>query len=152
MARATTKRKARPKSRSRVPSPFRVFISYSSHDSWIAEQIGKGIEGLGAKTWLDKHALKGGDEVRKKIIRGIRGSTEVIVLLSPESQESHWVSFEIGAALGRGKKNVTPILHNLRVEDMGPLLQGFKAIYLNDFDTFLIELKQRIKLWVDRKR
>lgn len=151
MPRATTKRKTRPKSGDRVPPPFRVFISYSSHDSRIAARIGKGIEAVGATKRLDKHLLKGGDDVRGTILKAIRESDEVIVLLSPESQKSHWVSYEIGAAQGRNKR-VTPILHNLREEDMGPLLQGFKAIYLNDFDDFLIELEQRINRFVDRKR
>lgn len=151
MKRATSKRKTRPKSGGRVPPPFQVFISYSSHDSRIAARIGKGIEAVGATKRLDKHFLKGGDDVRETILKEIRESAEVIVLLSPESQKSHWVSYEIGAAQGHGKR-VTPILHNLRAKDMGPLLQGFKAIYLNDFDDFLIELKQRINKWVDRKR
>lgn len=151
MPRTTTKRKTRPKSGGRVPPPFKVFISYSSHDSRIAARIGKGIEAVGATKRLDKHFLKGGDDVRETILKEIRESTEVIVLLSPKSQMSHWVSYEIGAAQSRNKR-VTPILHNLRAEDMGPLLQGFKAIYLNDFDDFLIELKQRINKWVDRTR
>jgi hypothetical protein len=150
MPRATTKRKTKLKSGGRIPSPFRVFISHSSHDSWIAGQIGKEIEALGAEKWLDKHALKGGDEVRKKIIEGIRACSEVILLLSPESVKSQWVSLEIGVALGQ-RKRVTPILHNLRPKDMGAL-QDIKAIYLNDFDDFLIELKRRIDKWLARKR
>lgn len=146
MPRARTKRKTNPKTR-RDPLPFQVFISHSSHDSWIAGQIGKEIEALGAAISLDKHFLKGGDDVRAKIIEEIVKSTEVIVLLSPESQKSHWVSFEIGVAQGQDKP-VTPVLRDLRAEDMGPLLQGKKAIYLNDFADFLkVELKPRIHKW-----
>lgn len=88
--------------------------------------------------------------VRETILKEIRES-EVIVLLSPESQKSHWVSYEIGAAQGRDKR-VTPILHNLRAEDMGPLLQGFKAIYLNDFDDFLIELAREARAFSNNSR
>lgn len=112
---------------------------------------------MGARIWLDKHVLKGGDDVRERIINAICESTEVIVLLSPESQKSQWLSTEVGLALGQ-RKPLTPILHNVRPEEMMGPLQGVKAIYLNDFDSFLIELKQRIKLKqqinkrVDRKR
>ena len=60
------------------------------------------------------------------------------------------MAIEIGAALGQHRR-VTPILHNLRPKDMGPL-QGIKAIYLNDFDDFLIELKRRIDKWLARKK
>jgi hypothetical protein len=150
MPRARTKRKTSPKSGGRVSPPFQVFISHSSHDSWIAGQIGKEIEALGARTWLDSHVIKGGDEVLKEIKRGIVESNEVIVLLSPQSQKSQWVFTEVGLALGQDKL-MTPILHNVRPADMGPL-QSKKAICLNDFKSFLIELRQRIKKWSDRKR
>jgi hypothetical protein len=72
------------------------------------------------------------------------------VLLSPQSQKSQWVFTEVGLALGQDKL-MTPILHNVRPADMGPL-QSKKAICLNDFKSFLIELRQRIKKWSDRKR
>jgi TIR domain len=139
MANSRQKRKEKTKA-------YVVFISHSSRDAWIAGQIGEEIEALGAKKWLDKHDLQGGDEVLNKIIAGIRASREVILLLSPESVKSHWVSIEIGAALGR-RKRVTPILYNLSPREMGPL-QGIKAIRLNDFDDFLIELKGRIDKWL----
>ena len=75
------------------------------------------------------------------------------MLLSPDSQVSQWVPTEVGMALVLDK-HLTPILHNVLPEEMMRPLQGYKAIYLNDFDTFLIELKQRIKLKerIDRKR
>ncbi|HXU37720.1 MAG TPA: toll/interleukin-1 receptor domain-containing protein [Blastocatellia bacterium] len=153
MPRARIKRKPTRKSSDRILLTFQVFISHSSQDSWIAGQMGKEIEALGAKIWLDKHAIKGGDEVSKKITQGIRGSSELVVLLSPESQKSQWVSDEVGWALGQ-RKHVTPILHYIRPEDMMQQLRDRKAIPLNDFDSFLIELKQRIKLKerIDRKR
>jgi TIR domain-containing protein len=153
MPRARIKRKPTWKGRDRVLLPFQVFISHSSHDSWIAGQIGKEIEALGATIALDKHFLKGGDDLRKKIIEEIRESTEVIVLLSPESQKSQWVPTEVGMALSLDK-DLTPILHNVLPEEMMRPLQGYKAIYLNDFDSFLIELKKRIewKKRIDRRR
>jgi hypothetical protein len=146
MPRARTKHKPKPNSRGRVPLRFQVFISHSSHDAWIAGQIGKEIEALGATVALDKHFLKSGDDIRKKIIEEILESDEVIVLLSPESQKSQWVWVEVGLALGQDK--LTPILNKIRPEKMMAPIQGKKAYDLNDFDSFLIELKERI----DRKR
>jgi hypothetical protein len=70
MARATTKRKTKPKIGSRIPPPFKVFISYSSRDSRIAARIGKRIEAVGATKRLDKHFLKGGDDVLRRSSRG----------------------------------------------------------------------------------
>ncbi|HSB07883.1 MAG TPA: toll/interleukin-1 receptor domain-containing protein [Blastocatellia bacterium] len=153
MPRARTKRQTSLSSRHRAPLPFQVFISHSSHDAWVAGQIGKEIEALGATIALDKHFLKGGDDINKKIIEEIRKSTEVIVLLSPESQKSQWVPTEVGMALALDKY-LTPILYNVLPEEMMRPLQVVKAIDLNDFDSFLIELRQRIKKKerIDRKR
>ena len=100
--------------------------------------MAKEIEARGAKAWLDTHDVKGGDELRKQIVDGIRVCRELVLLLSPQSTESHWVSMEIGAALGQLKR-VTPILHQLSNKDFGPL-EGIKAVYLNDFEHFLVRI------------
>jgi len=49
------------KKRKAKPAAYVVFISHSSADIWIAEQIDRQITALGANTWLDKKDLKGGD-------------------------------------------------------------------------------------------
>ena len=123
--------------------PYVVFISHSSSDSWVANQMAKEIEARGAKAWLDRHDIAGGDELRKQIMDGVRVCRELVLLLSPQSTESHWVSMEIGAALSQ-RKRVTPILHQLSHKDFGPL-EGIRAVHLNDFETFLLELETRIE-------
>ena len=104
--------------------------------------MAKEIEARGGRAWLDRYDITGGDDLRKKIMDGLRVCRELVLLLSPQSTESHWVSIEIGAALGQ-RKRVTPILHQLSHMDFGPLA-GLKEILLNDFDTFLLELETRI--------
>ena len=80
------------------PSAYTVFISHSSKELWIAGQIAKEIELLGAKSWLDKKDLRGGDEIRRTVKRGIRSSQEAVILLSAQSITSQWVIFEVGVA------------------------------------------------------
>ena len=104
--------------------------------------MAKEIEARGGKAWLDRHDITGGDDLRKKILDGLRACRELVLLLSPQSTESDWVSIEIGAALGQ-RKRVTPILHQLSHMDFGPLA-GIKEILLNDFDSFWLELETRI--------
>lgn len=125
-----------------APAAYTVFISHSSKESWIAQQISKEIEALGAKTWLDLKDLRGGDDIRRSVKRGIRASQEAIVLLSAHSVTSQWVIYEVGIADGQGKR-ITPILNNIAHDEVAPL-QGIKAIDLNDFDNFLLELAGRI--------
>jgi hypothetical protein len=133
------------------PPAYTVFISHSSKESWIAKQIAKEIETLGARTWLDLKYLHGGDEIRRSIERGIRTSHEAIVLLSANSITSQWVIYEVGAAHIQ-RKRVTPILNNLAPDETLEPLKGIKALDLNDFDKFLVELAERIKKHLGNNR
>ena len=72
-------------------------------------------------------------------------------MLSPNSASSQWVIYEAAIADGQGKR-VTTVLNNLAPEDVSVPLQGVKAVDLNDFDTFLVELAGRIKNRLGRSR
>ena len=82
---------------------------------------------------------------RMRIIRGIDACQEAIVLISPNSVNSQWVSFEIGGVRAQHKR-VTPILNNVRPDDMAPM-KDIKSIDLNKFELFLAQLKRRIDLF-----
>jgi hypothetical protein len=128
---AKSRKKPKVKAQSYV-----VFISHSSSDLWIAEQMAKLIRALGAKVWLDKKDLKGGDVMADAIIGGIDACNEAVVLVSPKSVESHWVIYEIGAVSGQHKR-VTPILNQVNPDAIAPM-KGVKSIDLNQFGDFLI--------------
>src|SRR5436190_1670704 len=53
------------------------------------------IKSFGVDCWLDEKDLEGGDIIPDEIIRGIDACQEAIVLISPNSVNSQWVSFEI---------------------------------------------------------
>jgi len=122
--------------------PYTVFISHSSSDSWIANQMSKEIEALGAETWLDTMKLLGGDNIKEEIGKGITRCREAIVLVTPKSIESTWVTLEIGI-LFEQRKRITPILCYASPEEI-KMLSDVKAIDLNDFDDFLAQLRQRM--------
>ena len=63
-------------------------------------------------------------------------------LISPNSVNSQWVSFEIGGVLAQHKR-VTPILNNVRSDEMAPM-KYIKSIDLNRFEEFLGQLESRI--------
>jgi hypothetical protein len=131
------------KKRKAKPAAYVVFISHSSSDLWIAEQMAKLISALGANVWLDKKDLKGGDVMNDAIIGGIDACNEALVLVSPNSIKSpHWVIYEIGAVSGQHKR-VTPILNQVDPDAIAPM-KGVKSIDLNQFDDFLIQLKKRV--------
>src|SRR5260370_34649938 len=117
MAKARKKQKAKGGHKKSVRSRYVVFISHSSYDAWIARTIADQIESLGGECWLDEKDLEGGDVIPDKIIRGIDACHEAIVLISPNSVNSQWVSFEIGGVRAQ-QKRVTPILKNVKPEEI----------------------------------
>jgi hypothetical protein len=123
--------------------PYVVFVSHSSEDEWIAEVIAEKIKAVGGKPWLDKMDLEGGDDILDRMIKGIDSCAEGIVLVSPASVGSQWVLFEIGAVRGQHKR-MTPILNGVKYDAVKPL-SGVKAIELNQFKSFLNQLRKRIK-------
>ena len=129
-------------SKGRKGSEYVVFISHSSLDAWIARTIAEKIQSLGVDCWLDLKDLEGGDVIPDEIIRGIDACDEAIVLISPNSLNSRWVSFEIGGVLAQHKR-VTPILNNVRPDEMAPM-KDIKTIDLNKFEEFLAQLERRV--------
>jgi hypothetical protein len=125
-----------------LQSPYSVFVSHASADSWVANQIAEAIARAGAEPWLDETDLEGGDDILERIRHGIDRCDEAIVLLSTESIKSPWVIFEIGGAYMQHKR-VTPILYHVTSEGMP--ISGFKGIDLNKFDQFLLQLTKRIR-------
>jgi TIR domain len=101
------------------------------------------VSALGAVAWLDIKDLEGGDLISAKIREGLDACQEAVVLISPKSEGSRWVVFEIGAVWGQHKR-ITPILNNVSLDAIAPLKE-VKAVDLNDFDRFLSELEKRIQ-------
>src|SRR5713101_8018536 len=139
-----------PKSSKRQKrSRYTVFISHSSLDAWIARVMAEKIQSIGVDCWLDEKDLEGGDVIPDEIIRGIDACQEAIVLISPNSVNSQWVSFEIGGVRAQHKR-VTPVLNNVKPQQMAPM-QDTKGIDLNKFEQFLAQLKRRISQAQRRK-
>lgn len=87
-----------------------VFISYSTKNSLFADLTKLKLDAQGICVWLDAGDLRGGEEWRGSIDRGIAQSDVMVVILTPASCASSYVTYEWGFALGM-KKKVIPILH-----------------------------------------
>lgn len=129
---------------------YHVFISHSTTDLFIAKVMAEKIKAAGAQVWLDVQNLEGGAPLKAQIIEGMRTCKEAIVLVSPKSVESAWVTYETGLAEGR-RLRVTPILINVAY-DANPVLKDLKAIDINSFDEYLEQLKRRIRTFRQNRR
>lgn len=91
------------KARRRLRPNFHVFISYSKVDRSIALEISKLLAEMGIPYFFDEKDIGWGKDVTKTIGAALTASTHVIVILSPTSVGSSWVSFEVGQAEALGK-------------------------------------------------
>ena len=66
------------------------------------------------------------------------------MLLSHYSIKSNWVVAELGAAWGL-EKRITSIIDKITPDEMQDIISLYKAIDLNDFDRYIVELINRVK-------
>lgn len=93
-----------------------VFISYSSEDENIAQELAAALTELGVKNFLDKKDIAPGEDINKKIKKELSECSAVIVIVSPATARSSWVPFEIGHAMAKQKK-ILPFLTHQSLED-----------------------------------
>jgi len=140
MAKSQAARRSAPRESSR----YLVFVSHATADKWLAKTICERIEQFGAATFRDDRDIQGGDDIPEVIRKKIIQANELLVLLTPESVDRPWVLLEVGAAWGRKKKSrIVAVLCHVTVDTIPKLIASKKAFPLNDFDTYLKELRER---------
>src|SRR5207237_2203718 len=93
------------------------------------------IEQTGATTFRDDRDINGGDDIPEEIRRQIKQSSELVVLLTPQSTNRQWVTLEVGAAWGSSRnKRIVVVLYHVSVDPIPAIIKSKKAIQLNDFD------------------
>lgn len=101
----------------------KVFLSYSSRDSDFAELAKLKLEASGIEVWLDQGTLRPGEEWRNAIEEGINSSDALIVVLSPNSSTSSYVTFEWAYAFGKEKKIIPVLIQEAEIHPRLQLLQ-----------------------------
>jgi hypothetical protein len=89
-----------------VPGPRpRVFISYASADESLAARIFSSLQRKGFEPWLDKDALRGGEDWNLMIEDQLRETDFVLVLQTPAlaAKKVGYVNKEIAVACERSK-------------------------------------------------
>jgi hypothetical protein len=125
-------------------SKYQVFVSHATNDKWLAKVICEKIEKFGASTFRDDRDINGGDDIPEEIRRHIKGSREIIVLLTPESISRPWVLLECGAAWG-WRKRIVPVLCHVEVDPIPEMIKTKKVVKINDFENYLRELLIRVE-------
>ena len=102
-----------------------VFISHCQADSKFARGCQRRLAEKGFETWRS-NSIKGGNDWRREIDSAIKEAFALIVVISPESKTSEYVTYEWAFAWGAGIK-VIPLL--LKETEIHPRLESLQ--YLN---------------------
>ena len=85
-----------------------VFISYSRKDQTYARSLADDLRRHGCEVWIDDR-IDYGDRWWRTIVQAIRSSAALIVVMTPDAEESDWVEKETMLAQREGKP-ILPLL------------------------------------------
>jgi hypothetical protein len=128
----------------------RVFVSHSGDDIWVAAQMARCIDELGATTFLDRRDIAAGDNFKERIREEIPKCDELLALFTPWSRRRSWVRHEMGMA-DMLKKRIVCVFYRVSLadfdgdEDGRGSLDDLNIIDINSFDTYLKSLKRRTR-------
>jgi hypothetical protein len=123
----------------------KVFISFSAKDKSIANSLKRQLAKAGAEVSAVELMPRGGvSPIKRGIEDAIRQSDEVIAIVTRNSAQSQWMSFEIGIAAGLGKKLI-PVLVGITPSELPPVLRSFHAINLSEFRQYVGRLSGKLR-------
>jgi len=89
-----------------------IFISYSNNDCEWAKSFADALRQHGLRVWLDNE-IQAGESWREALEAGLRESDVVVALINPQTSFKANLYFELGAAIGMGKRVVPIVPHEM---------------------------------------
>ena len=130
---------------------IQVFISHSTSDTWVAQQIAGHVQRCGAGTFLDQANIQHGDDFENEILKAADDCNELLVLLTPWSVNRPYVWLEIGVFWGN-RKRIVGILHGVTSKDLAAdektpvVLKRIDLLDINKIDSYFAQLRDRAKV------
>lgn len=108
----------------------KIFISHSSHDAEFATAFASVLRELGHAPWRFGEKVLPGERWEAEIVSQLRDADALVILVSPESMGSTWVSHELGVALAYSEEKGKPAIIPLMLGDieLQPPLSRFLGI------------------------
>ena len=100
-----------------------IFLSYSREDFDFAENLAVRLEQAGVQVWRDVERLHPGVNWRQDIDDALRSADAVIVVISPASKKSEYVTYEWAYAVGVGISVIPVLLEDTELHPRLELLQ-----------------------------
>jgi uncharacterized protein YjbI with pentapeptide repeats len=92
---------------------YSCFISYAAEDEVFADRLHADLQNRGVRCWFAPQSAEGGKKLYEQIDKAIRLYDKLLLILSPHSMRSEWVSTEIAKARQRevqqGRQMLFPV-------------------------------------------
>jgi len=124
--------------------PSRIFVSYATQHSELADRLVKALRQAGHEVWRDRDSIRVAEDWREEIQEGIRAANVIVVIMTAKAAESRMVRKEINFADELGKKIIT-----LMAEDVPPAALPFTVFdsqHIRCVDNFADGIQQAIAL------
>jgi len=108
-----------------------VFVSYSHRDNDFAQLLRTELHNAGIQSWLAQENLKAGEDWKEGIDDAIKKSFALVVIISPSSDQSKYVTYEWALAYGLGI-SIIPILYK-NLESPQKLHPRLESLQYEDF-------------------
>ena len=100
----------------------KVFISYGHRDRQWVREFADELSNEGINAWMDEKDIKWDDSWEDKLEEALRRSETMVFIVDPESLTSSNSNFELGVALGAGKRLIAIVDRDVPVKDLpGPI-------------------------------
>ena len=89
---------------------YDIFISYRRSDgSAYAEKLWRDLKAAGIAPFLDRDETPGGARLTPSLMRALRRSRMLVVLLTPDVLDSEWVQQEVETFSGFRGRAIVPV-------------------------------------------
>ncbi|MCB0187946.1 MAG: SUMF1/EgtB/PvdO family nonheme iron enzyme, partial [Caldilineaceae bacterium] len=106
-----------------------IFLSYSHQDSDIMAKLRADLSRAGFSVWTDEGLEPGTASWQRAIRRALREARCMVVILSPDAEQSKWVEIELGWAERFGLR-IFPVLAKGEFDDAVP----FSLVHVQQVD------------------
>jgi TIR domain-containing protein len=132
--------------------PVRVFVSYVTEDSQIAQELSEGLRRQGINATTADNLIKPGDHVAQVVQEEINKSDAVLLLFSRSSAKSSWLTAEAAMAVAAQERSVSKLIVPVLLDDDPSILpiplhqyRWLPFITPDERKTGLVELASRLR-------
>ncbi len=105
-----------------MPKKYDVYLSYTGKDREWVRRLANALLKQGLNVWYDEIEIKPGDVWRDQTEKGLRASTHVVMVITPDAVHSNWAAVELGAVLASQKPLIPIVAEDVPSKDIpGPI-------------------------------